>query len=555
MNDEDKAAPGSAEAETAAAGASAAGPGAATAAAGGPGTPVEAKPRTGLAMLALILGVFMAILDMSIVNVAIPKMMNVFGVNQSQIEWIVTAYSLVSGALVPATGFLGDRFGYKRIYIIALVIFTIGSGLCGIAWSNNSMIVFRIIQALGGGAMMPISMAMIFRLFPADKRGMAMGLFGIAIMFAPAVGPTLSGYIVEYLDWRLIFTLNVPIGIIDFFISTAALKEFKSPVKRRFDVWGFVLSSGGLSCLLYGVGKVAEKGWSDTEVLAFISIAAVSLIIFVILELTIKEPMLDLSLLKNGMFSLTLIISSLTTVIMMGMLFLIPIFLQNIAGLSAVQTGLILLPQAIASGIMMPIAGALYDKFGARALAIIGLLITAYGLYLTSKLSMETSFATIIFWLTLRAVGMGLMMMPLQTAGMSTVPMEKMGQGTALSNTIRQVSGAFGIAWLSPLFSTRKDFHAAVLADQMSMFNTTIMENVNRIQSQFAAMGQSAAQAHTSAISFVGTQVQIHATIIALDDVFYITAGISLVAALVSLFIKGGKRKGGDGAQVHVMGE
>ncbi|MCZ8511979.1 DHA2 family efflux MFS transporter permease subunit [Paenibacillus filicis] len=553
MKKEEQGPSASADNETAAA---SAGPGAPAAALGGPGGPVpEAKQKTGLAMLALILGVFMAILDTSIVNVAIPKMMNVFGVNQSQIEWIVTAYSLVSGALVPATGFLGDRFGYKRIYIIALVIFTVGSGLCGMAWSNDSMIMFRIIQALGGGAMMPISMAMIFRLFPAEKRGMAMGLFGIAIMFAPATGPTLSGYIVEYLDWRLIFTLNVPIGIVDFFIASAALKEFKSPVQRSFDIWGFILSSGGLACLLYGVGMVAEKGWSDTEVLTFIGIASAALIAFVILELSISEPLLDLSLLKNGMFTLTLVISSLTTVIMMGMLFLIPIFLQNIAGLSAVQTGLILLPQAIASGIMMPIAGALYDKFGARALAIIGLLITSYGLYLTSKLTMDTSFSTIIFWLTLRAVGMGLMMMPLQTAGMSTVPMVKMGQGTALSNTIRQVSGAFGIAWLSLLFSTRKDFHAAGLADQMSMFNTTVVENMNRIQAQFAGMGQSTAQAKASALAFLSGQVQIHATIIALDDVFYVTAGVSLLAAVVSLFIKSNKRSGEPGGQVHVMGE
>ncbi|TVY00290.1 DHA2 family efflux MFS transporter permease subunit [Paenibacillus cremeus] len=516
-----------------------------------------AQKASGLAMLAIILGVFMAILDTSIVNVAIPKMMSVFGVNQQQIEWVVTAYSLVSGALVPVTGFLGDRFGYKRIYIISLVIFTIGSALCGAAWSNDSMIFFRIIQAIGGGAMMPISMSMIFRMFPAEKRGLAMGLFGISIMFAPAIGPTLSGYIVEYLDWRLIFTINVPIGILDFFLSMATLKEFKSSVARKFDVGGFLTSSTGLATLLYGIGKVSEKGWSDTEVIIFLAIGIFCLVSFVIIELSVKEPMLDLGLLKNGTYTLALVISSLAMVIMMGMLFLLPIFLQNIAGLSAVQTGLILLPQALASGIMMPIAGALFDKIGAKKLAIVGLIITTFALYLTSKLALETTFATIIFWLSLRAVGMGLMMMPLQTAGMNTVPMDKVGQGTALSNTIRQVSGAFGIAWLSLLFSNRSAMHTAELSDRISMFSTQVISNVNKLIAGYTSMGQSAADAQKSAMTYVYGQVQIHAIILALDDIFYVTAVVSVIAAVLCLFLKDKKREKSAGAvqQVHVMGE
>ncbi|MEK8130368.1 DHA2 family efflux MFS transporter permease subunit [Paenibacillus filicis] len=508
-----------------------------------------------LAMLAMILGVFMAILDTSIVNVAIPKMMSVFGVNQSQIEWVVTAYALVSGALVPATGFLGDRFGYKRMYIISLIIFTIGSALCGIAWSNDSMIVFRIIQAAGGGAMMPISMAMIFRMIPNEKRGLAMGLFGIAIMFAPATGPTLSGYIVEYLDWRLIFTINVPIGIADLFLSIFFLKEYKSEIKRSFDVWGFVASTTGLASLLYGVGLVGEKGWTNHEVLAFLIVALISLTAFVLIELNIKEPLLDLSLLKNGTFTLTLLISSLVTVIMMGVLFLLPVFLQSISGLSAVQTGLILLPQALLSGFMMPIAGALYDKLGAKKLAIAGLLITAYALYLTAQLTIETSFATIIFWMCLRAAGMGLMMMPMQTAGMGTVPPDKIGQGTALSNTVRQVSGAFGIAWLSLQFSGRRDFHSANYAEQLNSLSVTVTDQIAKIQNAFISAGQSAAQAKSSALSYIYGQVQMQATVTALDDVFIVTAVLSLVALVMSLFFKEKRNKDAGASSMHMMGE
>ncbi|MFH5182308.1 DHA2 family efflux MFS transporter permease subunit [Paenibacillus sp. TAB 01] len=518
------------------------------------GVPQTAKSGgVALPMLAVILAVFMAILDTSIVNVAIPKMMSVFGVNQSQIEWVVTAYALVSGALVPATGYLGDRFGYKRMFLISMVVFTIGSGLCGVAWSNNSMILFRIVQALGGGALMPISMAMIFRMFPPEKRGMAMGLFGIAIMFAPATGPTLSGYIVEYLDWRLIYTINVPIGIIDFFLALAVLKEFKAPVIQKFDLWGFITSSGGLASLLYGVGKVTEKGWSDSEVVTFITIGLVCLVIFVVIELTIDHPLLDLSLLKNLTYTLSLIISSIATLIMMGVLFLLPVFLQNLSGLSAIQTGLILLPQAVMSGIMMPIAGALFDKIGARLIAVIGLTITGISLYLSSALDITTAFSTLIFWLVLRAVGMGLMMMPIQTAGMNQVPMHKMGQGTALSNTIRQISASFGIAWLGLMFSQRTTFHSADLSSQLNMFSTSVSTHFAQLQNQYMGMGQSAAQAHVSALSYLGGQVQLQSTIMGLQDVFVITSLLSFAAAVLSIFLKNTKSAGGPKA--HVMGE
>lgn len=506
-------------------------------------------------MLAIILGVFMAVLDTSIVNVAIPKMMAVFGVGQNDIEWIVTAYSLVSGALIPITGYLGDRFGYKRMYVIALAIFTLGSALCGAAWSNGSMIIFRIIQAIGGGALMPISMSMLFRMFPPERRGMAMGLFGIAVMVAPATGPTLSGYIVEYTSWRWIFTLNVPIGIVDIFLSLAVLKEFKleSARNQTFDFWGFVTSTLGLASLLYGIGKVSEKGWTDSEVLTFIGIGAVLLMIFVAISLTVEQPMLDLRLLKNFTFSLTLILSSLATIIMFGMLFLLPIFLQNINGLSAIDTGLVLLPQAIVSGIMMPIAGALFDKFGARALAVIGLIITAYAFYLTSFLDVSTSNGTIIWWMIIRAVGMGLMMMPIQTAGMNTIPMHKIGQGSALSSTLRQVSSSFGIAWMSLLFTQRKDFHVASLAEQMNVFSAPVADRFNWLQSMYQALGQSVTQARTSALTYLAGQIQIKATVIGMDDVFYVMTGLSVLSAALALLIK--DKKPEAGAARHVMGE
>ncbi|MCZ8516652.1 DHA2 family efflux MFS transporter permease subunit [Paenibacillus filicis] len=495
-----------------------------------------------LSILAIIIAVFMAILDTSIVNVAIPKMMAVFGVTQTDIQWVLTAYTLVVGALVPVTGYLGDRLGYKKVFLYALVIFTIGSGLCGAAWSNGSMIVFRIIQAIGGGALMPVSMAMMFRMFPPERRGFAMGMFGIAIMFAPALGPTLSGYIVEYSNWRLIFYINLPIGVINFFLATAALKETQTLSTQKFDLPGFLFSTIGFSTLLYGLGEVASKGWSNPEVVSFLIIAVFSLTLFVIRELTTDAPMMDLRLLANYTFTIAQLLSIIATVVLMGGLFIIPIFLQNISGLTPLQTGLVLLPQAVISGIMMPIAGYLFDKIGARPLAFTGLAIAAYSLYLNHFIDVNTSNTTLIGWFVLRAVGIGFMMMPVQTAGMNTVPMNKIGQGTAITNTVRQVAASFGIAWMALLLSQRTTYHAATLSDEMNIFSPTVANGVNNLQTAFAASGQSTDQAYLLTLLYLNGQLQTRAVVQAMDDIFIVTSILAAVGAAISLLLRRSKQ-------------
>lgn len=504
-----------------------------------------------LASLVIILAVFMAILDTSIVNVAIPKMMAVFGVGQSQIQWVVTAYALVVGALVPVTGYLGDRFGYKKVFLMALSIFTVGSALCGLAWSNNSMIFFRIVQGLGGGALMPVSMTMMLSMFPPERRGRAMGMFGLSIMFAPAIGPTLSGYITEYMNWRLIFTINVPVGIIDFLLAWFVLTDFNKSVKQRLDIWGLLTSSLGMATLLYGVGIVPDKGMYDHEVIIFVSIGIICLIAFVIIELNVKDPLLDLSLLKNFTYTLSLIISSIATVILMGSMFLVPVFLQTVSHFSPVQTGLVLLPQAIFAGIMMPISGVLFDKIGGRILAVSGMILTAISLYLTSHLDATTSNFTLVTWMVLRAVGTGLMMMPIQTAGMNAIPLNKLSRGSALNNTVRQVSVSFGIAWLTLLWINRQTYHAAINRDSLNLFSTPVMVHVQQVTNSFIGLGQSSAQAHASAISYIAGQAQLRAVISGMDDVFIVTAGLAVLGGILSLFIRRTKvKKGGDKPQV-----
>jgi EmrB/QacA subfamily drug resistance transporter len=490
-----------------------------------------------IVLIVTIIAVFMAILDTSIVNVAIPKMMAVFGVETKEIQWIITAYTLVVGAIIPVTGFLTERFGFKKIFVFSLAVFTMGSLLCGLAWSNESMIFFRIVQAVGGGALMPVSQAMIFRLFPKEKRGQAMGLFGISIMFAPAIGPTLSGYIIQYFDWRLIFFINVPIGIVATLLAIFSFKELEHRAERKFDMTGFITSTIGFSTLLYGIGLVPENGWSNGEVIFFLSIGSLSLLSFIVIEWFKKNPMLEIRLLKIRTFTIAQIIAGLISVIMFVPLFLFPIFLQNIGGLTAMQTGLLLLPQALITGLMMPVAGALFDRFGARWLTVVGMGVTAYSLYLTSSLDVNTPFSTIMLWLILRGVGISLVMMPITTAGMNAVPNHMVAQATALSNTIRQVAVSFGIAWATLVLSNRQVFHATNYGDQYNQFSSATQGIVQHIQNVYLSLAQSVTQAHASALEYISGQIQIHSLVQSMDDVFTISIWLALFALVMAFFI------------------
>lgn len=404
---------------------------------------------SGLTMISVILGVFMAILDTSVVNVAIPKMMSVFATDQTTIEWVVTAYSLTVGMLTPASGYLADRFGAKRMYVWALFIFVLGSGLCGAAWNASSIITFRVIQAVGGALLMPISMTILFSLSKPEKRGLIMGLWGIAIMFAPAFGPTLSGYIVQNLDYRLIFYINVPIGIINIFMAQAAIPKLNSKEAGKFDLPGFVTSLIGFFCLLYGLSDAPTSGWGSIKIISLLTASGIFLTLFVVLELTSDNPMVDLRLFKIRPFLASNIAVSVLTIAMMGALFVLPVFLQNGIGLTPLQTGLLTMPGALVTAALMPISGALFDKIGARPLAIAGFTVMLISSIFLINLNYNWTFTSIMIIYMIRQSGMGLSNMPLSTAGMNSVPRLLMNRASALQNTLRNVAGSIGAAVLS----------------------------------------------------------------------------------------------------------
>jgi len=270
------------------------------------------------ALGATTIGCFMSILDTSIVNIALPTMMTAFSVDTDSAEWILTAYMLTMGVLQPATGYFCDVFGTRRMYLFSLALFTAGSALCGSAWSNDSMIFFRVIQAMGGGLIIPVSMAIVYQVFPPAERNMAMGIWGISAMVAPAVGPTLSGYLVEYWDWRLIFTVNIPVGIIGYLLASMVLRETPLLANRRFDIAGFLTSSVGLFCLLLALSKGTDEGWTSAYIMSLFYVAAFCLTMFIFIELEQENPILDLTLFKDWNFAFSNIVLFLGTIGLFG---------------------------------------------------------------------------------------------------------------------------------------------------------------------------------------------------------------------------------------------
>lgn len=489
-------------------------------------------------VIVIIIGVFMAILNGSIVNVALPQIMAIFNSTPDAIQWILTSYMMTLGVLMPLSGYLGDTFGYKRMYFIALALFTLGSILCGLSWSVNSMIAARIVQAVGGSIMQPLGMAFIYKVTPRNQVGLTMGIFGIAAMAAPAIGPTLGGYLVEYVTWRLIFFINVPIGIFNLFLSTVLLKETELVKGHRFDYIGLLTSIVGLFCLLLALSQGNKHGWSSPYIVSLLTTAVISLSLFVFNELRHPEPILELRLFKNSLFTISTVIGSVLNIGMFGAMFLLPLLLQNVLGQTAMKTGLILLPAALATAAMMPISGKWFDKHGARGVVILGLILVTLTTYEVSGFNDLTPFTIMVGWLVVRGLGMGLCMMPVTTVGMTTIPMHLMGRGSALGNVIRQVSASLGIAMFTTIMQNRQVFHYANLAQTANMNSSDALLMQPVLRDIAVSQGWDLSYTQLLGLSVIAKKAAQSSMIYAIGDCFLIAAAFCLLALILTFFLR-----------------
>ena len=505
-----------------------------------------AQPRPGLSYKwivagVVIFGLFMTILDGTIVTIAIPRLQNVFGVNLTSVQWVLTAYTLVQGVATPLTAFLSQRLGQKRLYLIALAGFTIGSVLCGLSVSLPMLIFFRVVQGAMGAFMSPLAITLLWTEFPPNERGTAMGALGVPILLAPAFGPTLGGYIVTYLGWQLIFFINLPIGILGIILGIIFLREGQAERRARFDLPGFLFASIGLASLLYGMSDASTAGWGSTKVLSFLVIGVLSLAVFVVVELNIAnrggQPLLDLRVFANAPFTTSNITSMLVTFALYGGLFLIPVYLQNLRGLSAYQAGLLLLPQAFASMVAAVVGGRLVDRFGVRAVVIPGLIILGGALWLLSSLSLNTPYGTLQFWLIGRSLALGFCFQPLAVSALSEIRPRQLPQATSVNTTVRFVISSFAVAVMATLVQTQTAIHYAHLAEQVTP-SSPLGQLLPGLQALFMQRGASASAALSAAIQVISGLVQRQASILAFQDAFHISVALTAVAIIAACFIR-----------------
>ncbi|PAF29216.1 DHA2 family efflux MFS transporter permease subunit [Paenibacillus sp. 7516] len=431
-----------------------------------------------LPLLAIIVGMIMVILDSTVVNVAIPNLVQYFETDLKTIQWTVTGYTLALSAVIPLAGWLTDRFGAKRVFLFTIAMFTLGSVLCSIAQSPEQLIVYRIIQGLGGGMVAPIGMAMVFRLAPPERRGSIMGMLGIPMLLAPALGPVLSGWFIQSLSWHWIFLINLPIGIAAFILCIKFLPDTDRGRTPALDLLGMILAPIAFSMLAYGVSE-GGTSWTSTSTLTGVIVGGVALILFIIVELRHQNPLLELRVFKSSDFTRGIILAWVSQTALFGAMILIPLYLQQIKGYTALETGLILLPQALASGVGMPLGGRLFDKIGARPLAFVGLGIISGALFTLSSITSETGLGLIILSLVMMGLGMGLSMMPLNTHVLNAAPRKLVGRVTPLTAAAQQVVVSFAVAGLTGFLTSRIATNtsgtdvASVIKGLVSGFNDT----------------------------------------------------------------------------------
>jgi DHA2 family multidrug resistance protein len=502
-------------------------------------------------LICCVFGTFMIMLDSTIVNIALAKITTVFGVTVDEAQLVVTSYMLAMAVIMPATGYLSDTYGTKRLYLITMALFTGGSLLCGLAWNNTSLVVFRVIQGLGGGMMSPLGMTMLFKTVPPRERNAVMGLYGIPLILAPVLGPSIGGYLVEYADWRMIFTLNVPIGIAGIALGWLLLRESDLVKGLRFDLRGFLLSAVGFSGLLLGLSDGASDGWTATSTLVKLSIGTVGLIAWVWVELTDKHPLLELRLFENATFTLAMFVNFVLTVGMFGGQLLVPLFLQNFRGLGAAESGMLTMTQALAMLPLMPLIGRLADKVSLRIILLVGLPLVALTNWQFTRMDMNLSDNELRLMLAARGAAMGLVMMPAMTAALNNVPMHLTSRASALVNVSRQVFGSFGTAIFVTILQQRQIFHNAELVQTATPDNVSLQILLSRAQEMVVQQGGSIAQGQAAGMAALYQKLALDSAVWAFEDVFVVASLVTLLAMIPALFLRSQKRPTGAPAQ-HV---
>lgn len=491
----------------------------------------------------IMVGSFLFALDTTIVNIAIPKIMVSIGADLNEIQWVLIIYMIGMAVVMPASGWLSDLFGHKWLYTGSLAVFTISSVLCGMAWSPTSLIVFRGLQGLGAGAIAPTSMAVIFRVFPPEQRGLGMGIYSLGWTFGPLLGPTLGGYLTDTISWRAIFYMNLPLGIIGVAMAATIMAgDLSHRRPRRLDLSGLLTMTTGIVTLLVALSQGNREGWSSPYIVWLFIIASVSLGLFVLIELGVHDPLINLRLYRNTTYAMASFAGLLLGFGMFGVHLLLPLFLQDFLDYTALQAAFLMLPGVLLSGILSPMSGKWCDQYNPRLLLVLGFLLSAVSTYWFTWMGMETAAGTLIWALLLRG-GLGMVFAPLAMLGLRTLASEEISAASGLLNITRQIAGMGGIALAGVLLERWHYVHHRTGAAHLA----AVPIEVEQVQGQLGWLLQSGGETgeavHSKVQAVLSQYLNQESLSVAFQDCFVVFTIVFIVAALASLCIPSGEPK------------
>lgn len=399
-------------------------------------------------VILLLAGAFISILNQTLMITAIPPIMKEMSITANSAQWLTTVFMLVNGIMIPVSAFLLERFSTRQLFISAMSIFALGTLVAGIAPNFELLLLGRVIQSSGAGVMLPLMQTVFLMIFPINKRGAAMGLVGLVMSFAPAIGPALSGWVTLHYSWRILFFIILPIALIDIIVAFFAMKNVTEVTKPKVDILSIILSSLGFGGLLYGFTCAGNDGWLAFSTLTSLGVGVLALILFITRQLRLEHPMLEFRVFKNSSFPLTVLVGMIVFMGLIGAETIIPLFMQNMRDFTAFEAGLALLPGALITGFMSPITGRIFDKIGARWLALTGLIIITGSSFAFANLNPSTSFTYITVLYGVRMFGLSMVMMPVATAGLNQLPKRLIPHGAAMDNTMKMIAASVGTAIL-----------------------------------------------------------------------------------------------------------
>lgn len=497
--------------------------------------------------ITVMLPTLIEIVDTSVVNVSLDHIRGSLSAGIDESTWTITSYLVSNAIIIPISGWLSRLFGRKRYLLFSISLFTFSSLMCGSAWNLQSLVFFRILQGLGGGALQPISQAILLETFPPHQHGMAMAIFGIGIMFGPIIGPLMGGWITDNWSWNWIFYINVPIGIISILMSLLFIVDppYMQRTKMKIDTWGLFFLVIGLGCLQIVLDKGEREDWFSSGFITWMSYISVSsLTMFILVEFFTDNPIVNLRIFKNLSFSTGNIIMFFTFFNLFGSIVLLPIYLQTLMGYTSFLAGLALGPGGIATMIAMPMAGKLVSKINPKAILAFGIAVAGYSVQMMAQFNLQTDFNTIFWPRVVLGIGMGFLFIPLTTMTMSSIRKEEMGNATAIFNLLRNLGGSFGVAFITTMLSRRAQFHQVHLIEGLTPFDRNFQIALPQISQQLQDRGFNASLSDQGALGLIYGEVIKQASMLSFNDAFHLLSTMMMLILPLVFLMKKGKAEG-----------